>query len=192
MSLAGALIAGGASSRFGSSKAELSWKGRSLAGHLLEEMQAAGLTPLVLNAAQAFAGLPADVQVVPDGRAGQGPLEGLATVLRQLQRPVLICACDMPGLDRAAFQALAAAWSPGLRGLVTRSADGWHPLFGIYGPALLPAIESRLALGQRALHRLIEDEKLDAWEAAQPAWLVNVNTPEDWEIWRSRHAESNG
>ena len=189
MTLAGALIAGGASRRFGSAKAELTWKGRSLAGHLLEEMAQAGLEPLVLNAAQSLPGLPGAVQVLPDENADQGPLEGLATVLRNLQRPVLVCACDMPGLDRRAYRALAAAWKPEMRGLIARSADGWHPLFAIYSPALLPMIESRLALGQRALHQLIEDEGLPAFEAAEAAWLANVNTPEDWEAWKSRYTE---
>jgi len=187
--LAGALIAGGLSSRFGEDKARLAWADGSLGGHLLRQMQAAGLEPLVLNAAVALADAPLGVTLCPDTEAGQGPLGGLASALRLLQRPVLIAACDMPGLDARAFETLSAAWKEGQRGLIARGPDGWQPLFGIYSPELLPLIEQRLAQGQRALYRLIEDEGLDAWDYAEPAWLANVNTREDWEAWKVRQAE---
>ena len=191
--LAGALIAGGASSRFGSAKAELPWltSQKSLGAHLLDEMGQAGLKTLILNAAHSLHGLAADVRLLADREQGLGPLEGLATVLRELQQPVLVAACDMPGLDTAAFKALAAAWRPDMKGLVARSADGWHPLFAIYSHSLLPEIDRRLALGQRALHRLIEDLGLSAWEGAEPEWLANVNSVEDWETWKARHLEQN-
>jgi molybdopterin-guanine dinucleotide biosynthesis protein A len=184
--MAGALIAGGASTRFGRDKASLPWEGGSLGGHLLAQMRLAGLAPLAFNAAAAIAGLPADVQILPDAVPGQGPLGGLATVLRWAPGPVLVAACDMPGLDAAAFAALRGAWRPGLRGLVARSADGWQPLFGIYAPELLPEIDRRLAAGQGALHRLIEDLVLQAWAPSRSSWLDNVNSVEEWEKWKSK------
>ena len=188
-SLAGALIAGGASSRFGRDKASLPWAGGSLGAHLLSEMQKAGLSPLILNAAAELSGLPAGVRLVPDTEADQGPLAGLAAVLRSVDQPVLVAACDMPGLNARAFAALASAWDPQSLGLVASAPDGWQPLFAIYSPMLLPEIERRLALGQRALHRLIEDQKLLAWTQAEPAWLANVNTLEDWEAWKFQQAK---
>ena len=187
--LAGALIAGGASRRFGQDKARLAWGQGSLAGHLLREMQKAGLRPLVFNAAQGLEDLPEGVQVLPDALPGQGPLGGLATVLRAAAGPVLVAACDMPGLNAGAFAALARAWQPGMQGLVAQGPDGWQPLFGIYSPSLLPDIEARLSRGQRALHRLIEDQALSPWGEALSSWLVNINSPEDWQAWKVRPAE---
>jgi molybdopterin-guanine dinucleotide biosynthesis protein A len=186
---AGALIAGGASTRFGQDKASLPWADGSLAGHLLREMRAAGLEPLILNAARSVADLPQGVRCLPDAQTGQGPLGGLATVLRGAVSPVLVAACDMPGLDSHAFRALVSAWQPGMRGLVAKGEDGWHPLLGIYGSALLPDIERSLAQGQRALHRFIEAQALTAWVPAEKAWLANVNTAEEWEAWKAWRAE---
>lgn len=182
--LAAALIAGGASKRFGASKAALDLgDGRgSLAGRILGAMRDAGLDPLFYNAPEPLPDLPSGVRVVPDRRPGRGPLEGLATVLQAVHAPVLVAACDMPGLDRAAFEALCGAWKPELRGLVARGDDGWHPLLGIYDSSLLPEIEQRLDAGRRAMHLLADELDLTAWPA--PArWLVNVNTPGDWEVW---------
>ncbi len=184
MNLAGALIAGGNSSRFGQDKAGLAWQGGSLARHLLGEMTAAGLKPLYFNAAAPVPDLPSGVPCLPDAQTGQGPLGGLESVLKAATAPVLVAACDMPGLDAEAFRSLAAAWKPGMRGLVARNADGWHPLLGIYSQELLPEIERRLGAGQRAVHRLVEDEGLLPWAGAKAAWLANVNTPAEWEAWK--------
>jgi molybdopterin-guanine dinucleotide biosynthesis protein A len=182
--LAAALIAGGASSRFGSPKSDLEWKGSSLAAHLLGQMGKAGLKDLMYNASQAPRDLPAGVRLLPDVQAGQGPLGGLATLLQASACPVLVAACDMPGLDAEAFASLAAGWAPGMRGLVAKGEDGWHPLLGIYDPCLLPEIEERLKRGRRAMHSLVEDLGLGAW-TPEPRWVVNVNTPEEWERWKA-------
>lgn len=182
--LAGALIAGGASRRFGSRKAALVWNGSSLAAYLLLQMEKAGLKDLMYNASEAPKDLPAGVRLLPDLQADQGPLGGLATVLKASAYPVLVAACDMPGLDAEAFASLARNWEPGMRGLVARGADGWHPLLGIYDPCLLPEIAQRLMHGQRAMHSLVEDLGLAAW-TPEPRWVVNVNTPEEWEHWKS-------
>jgi len=184
--LTGALIAGGASIRFGSAKEKLPRAGSSLGNYLLGQMQSAGLQPLIYNAAKSLDGLPPGVRWMPDREPGHGPLGGLATVLSASQGPVLIAACDMPGLTVEAFQALMGAWRPGLRGLVAHGDDGWHPMFGIYDPAILGAIEQRLATGQNAMHRLIEDLKLSAW-TPKAGWLVNINTPLDWDLWSSKN-----
>jgi molybdopterin-guanine dinucleotide biosynthesis protein A len=186
VNIAGALIAGGASSRFGQDKASLPWAGGTLAAHLLREMRVAGLEPLIFNAPAPVADLPPGVQCLPDKQTGQGPLEGLATVLRAVPGPVLVAACDMPGLNTAAFQALRQAWQPGLRGLVAQGPDGWHPLFGIYAPELLPVVEECLAQGRRTLHRFVEREALQAWTPPDLAWLANVNTAEEWAQWKLR------
>ncbi|HTB21825.1 MAG TPA: molybdenum cofactor guanylyltransferase [bacterium] len=184
LTLAGALIAGGASRRFGRSKAKLPWGGLSLGSFLLGQMRAAGLEPLIYNATEALDDLPAGVRVVPDRTAGQGPLGGLASVLCASTVPVLVAACDMPGLDVDAFRALLSQWKPGKRGLVARGADGWHPLFGIYDPGLLPEIEQRLSQGRKAMHVLVEELGLEAW-TPEPRCLVNINTVEEWENWKS-------
>ena len=183
---AGAVLAGGASRRFGSPKAELRVDGVSLGARLLRTMGFLGLNPLIYNAPVGVADQPQGVITLPDRRAGRGPLEGLATVLAHVRGEALVAPCDLPGLDYEALQRMCDAWRPGMLGLVARGPDGWHPLWGIYSHALLPEIEARLADGKLALRDLAEDLGLAAFEAEE-RWLINVNTPADWEAWRRRN-----
>jgi molybdopterin-guanine dinucleotide biosynthesis protein A len=192
MNLAGAVIGGGQSKRMGVNKGWLKHQGRTLATRLLAEMDKQRLEPLILNAADAPADLPGWVSLVPDDHPDQGPMEGLASVLRLLDRPVLVCAVDMPNVDAAAMEALLKAYAQvGGSGLVAKGSDGWHPLFGIYAPGILPQVESALAKGQRALHVLIEEAKLPSW-TPEPRWLVNLNSPEDRAAWEAEHGRLQG
>lgn len=188
MRLAGAVVAGGKSSRMGVDKARLKLEGRSLQIRHLDAMDRCGFEPLILNAYTAPEDLPGWVSLVPDDQPGQGPLEGLASILRRLDHPVLVAAADMPNLDAEAFRALASAYaldpSPGL---VAKAGDGWHPFLAVYSPALLPALEAALARGERAMHAFIEAEGLRAWTGAQAAWLANLNTPAERAAWQAEH-----
>jgi molybdenum cofactor guanylyltransferase len=190
MRLAGAVVAGGKSTRMGVDKARLRLEGRGLALRHLDAMDRCGFEPLILNAYTAPGELPGWVALIPDDHPGQGPLEGLASILRRVDRPVLVAAADMPGLDAEAFRALASAYAlaPG-PGLVARAADGWHPLFAVYSPALLPALEAALARGERAMHAFIEAAALPAWAGAQGAWLANLNTPAERSAWQAEHGK---
>lgn len=193
MRLAGAVLAGGKSLRMGVDKGRLRRDGMSLAGHLLTEMALAGLAPLSFSASAAPPDLPEGVRLVPDEREGLGPMGGLASLLRGTDRPVLVAAVDMPGVNAAVIRALAEAYrriqGPGL---VARAADGWHPLLAVYAPSILPAMDAALADGRRALHRLVEAEGLPAWTPPGSAVLINLNSPEDRRSWEAEHGKLEG
>lgn len=188
MNLAGALIAGGQSSRFGQDKAFLQFQGQSLAARLLGAMRQAGCSPLIFNGSRAPDDLGADVQVLADEQPGMGPLGGLATVLAQAQGPVLVAACDMPGLNAEAMRSLMAAYAPGKGGLVSEGEGGLEPLFAIYEPSLLPKMREALAKGQRALYRMVEGEGLPRFALPNADWVRNVNDRGQWERWTQEHA----
>lgn len=96
----GAVLVGGASSRFGSNKALADWRGEPLAAHA-----AAALTPFCAAVVQVGA---ADVADRP--RAGLGPLGGIAGALAHAAAhgfdTVLTVACDMPNVPAALIEAL--------------------------------------------------------------------------------------
>ena len=94
----------------------------------------------------------------------------------------------MPGLRAEAFRHLAKAWVPGKGGLVSEGEGGLHPLLAIYEPSLLPAMRLALNQGQRALHRLVEEQGLPHFALPQSDWVVNVNTLDEWERWKAENA----
>lgn len=122
---------------------------------------------------------------LPDETPGEGPAAALKTVLRFTQSPILLIACDMPGVTVEAVEWLwqRAEKTEAIEGVAVKSEGQWEPLFAVYFPDCLPRLETLLAEGKRSLQALLRSgdfETLDPPEYLLPA-LRNVNTPEEWE-----------
>ncbi len=180
----GAVLAGGAGTRLGGSKATVELAGRTLISYPLAALAAAGIEAVVV--AKPETELPAlAVRVLLEPPAPRHPLLGIVTALREAGgRPVLAVACDLPLLPPELLAALAAAPEP----LVLAAPGGDpQPLLGRYAPALLPELEAALAREEplrrtvAALRpRLLGDDQLARY--GDPADLtLNVNDRADLE-----------
>ena len=138
----GAILAGGASSRMGRSKATVPLAGRPLISYPLEAVVAAGLEPAVV--AKPDSPLPElDCRVIEEPEEPRHPLAGILAALRASEgQPVVAVACDMPFVEPAVLAALAATDAP----LVVGQAGGrLQPFPGRYGPELVGHFEEALA-----------------------------------------------
>lgn len=181
MTATGVVLAGGRGSRLGGEKAGLELAGRPLAHYALAALEAAGLEAfLCAKPGQELP--PLGVPVLPEPESPRHPLCGVVAALRELERPVVAVACDLPLLAPELLEALAAAPEP----LVVPAPGGRpQPLAARYAPELLPALEEALtreapltgtveALGPR----LLGDGELRRF--GDPAELfLNVNEPRD-------------
>lgn len=159
----GILLAGGASSRFGSAKALARFRGETLAerawrllGEVCDDRMAVGKRADRL-------GLP--FPVLDDGVDERAPVYGLLAGLRAAAHEVcLVLPVDCPLMTPDALRALTEA----------KAVPQTGPLPGAYERSMVPELERRIAHGRLTLRglnpRVIE---LD------PAVLVNVNTPGD-------------
>jgi len=91
----GVVLAGGRSSRMGRDKALLSWRGKPLVEHQLETLRVSGVDRACVSG-----DYPA-YHDVADDFPGAGPLAGLASVARRIQRDatLLVVPVDMPLLS---------------------------------------------------------------------------------------------
>ena len=152
----GAVLAGGASRRFGSDKALAEWRGKPLIEHVISRMRPQVHALIVVGRDH-----PGEASI-PDRPAGLGPLGGLCAALRHAAAEgyyaVLTSGCDLPELPldlREALgigpsfvlgQPLLALWPTALAGVLdlhlTRSEDhslrGWVALTGARGIDLGP------------------------------------------------------
>jgi len=196
--LLGAVLAGGASRRYGRDKAHELVGGVSMLERAVRVLREAFDDVVVVAGARLDP--PAGVRVVPDLRANSGPLAGLEAALREAHRVgcegVFLLGCDLPLVTRSAVQSIADAWE-GADALVVparerafatdRSVtrpDGFEPLCAAYGLGLLPLVEEHLERGELSLHALIDAVGAvvlagipDAEAGDKP--FLNVNTPED-------------
>ncbi len=186
------ILAGGESRRMGTNKAllRLTPDGPTLIERVVATLRPFGPALLVTNTPEvyAFLGLP----MVPDALPGTGALGGLYSGL--LAAPTLYnltVACDMPALQPALLQHMAAQ-PPDYDVLIPRwtepgrSKPVLETLHAIYSRACLPAIRAHLDAGDLRLVSFLPDVQaryLDepALRQIDPdlASFGNLNTPDD-------------
>lgn len=182
---AGAVLAGGRSSRMGRDKAEIEISGQTLLARAW-----CLVSGLVAPAWVCCApGLPrAGYPCLMDDREGEGPARGVAGALQaapehRAQR-VLVLACDLPLLTRELLCALLETrGAPGNLATVYASAATGRPemLVGVYAVAALPYLQVGLARGERSLFRLIPPERLQRvlYPPSVAPHFLNCNTEAD-------------
>jgi len=203
--VAGALLLGGASSRMGRDKAQLSLDGESLAARSARLLARCFQEVLLVGAPPAAAALCAPagpLRLAADPPGPRCPLRGLVGALSAAQAPrVVVIATDLPGLCDDLPLALSA-W-PDADAVIPRRGGRPEPLCALWRrDAVLPLARARLAAGTlgaaRALSlraliaalgnvRWLEGPELDGLDPGGRA-LFNVNTPADWADWTGRRA----
>ncbi len=180
------LLAGGRSSRFGSDKAFLDWRGQPLYVAQLRKLASLarrGNTLALDPADQPFPEFLEGVGRLTDETPGLGPLGGLWSALAASEAPfLLVLAVDLPKME-ASF--LADLLDRGT-GAVPRTDRGWEPLAGLYPRAeLLSLVDEFLAAGKRRLQDLLDEAAARGWIEAVPVaessrdLFANLNTTDD-------------
>lgn len=192
--LRGLVLAGGRSQRMGRDKAGIRIDGTTLLERtvaLLDGLVAS--TSVSVRPDQVDEQLRSRFPLLLDTGVGLGPADGLrAAYLCDPAAAWLVLACDMPGLDRPAIEALVAARDP------ARAATSWRspvsglpePLCAIWEPATLARLSSLVAAAGRPVspRALLAESDTLLLDAPRPAALLNLNTPAELERYRKeRH-----
>lgn len=192
----GVILAGGASSRMGSNKALLPYRGGVFIEAIYRQMkQLFAEVLLVTNSPEQYQFLPC--RKVPDLYPGMGALAGLHAGLCQSANPaIFVAACDMPYLNDGLIKQLAAGMQ-GYDAVIPRTEGGYEPLHAIYGKRCLPAIETCLQQGERKILAFLPQVSVrefspDEIRLLDPAFssFSNINTPE--EYYQLRETEQKG
>lgn len=166
------LLLGGASSRFGSPKALARLNGETLAERAHRVLGATFGQVIAVGKASDRLALP--FGVLDDGNELRAAIVGLAAGLRAASTDLCVVApIDMPLLTPDLLLALAEA-AEGVDAAVPTSG----PLPGAYRRRCLPVLDGRIADGDLALRRALEelDTRVVEWNAGE---LANVNTAEE-------------
>ena len=185
----GAVLAGGASVRFGSDKAVADWFGMPLASRPMRALYGAGAKRLVYVAAQRRVD---DLFVLPPGATvpshvtdewpGEGPLGAIVTALRAMRdvssadEVMIVAACDLPNVTSSTVASMVNALRASNVDLVVPRATGrlhWS-LLALRSSTCLDSLTAEFQRGERAVHRAVATlsrVELDVDERL----LVNVN-----------------
>lgn len=186
----GVILVGGKSRRMGTDKAFLEFRGAPLFERVLHVFQAVfSRIFLVGNGGERFAKY--DLPVHPDLTSGSA-LAGLYTGLSEaVTEYIFVSPCDMAFPDQHLVRYLCAL-AEGHDAVIPVTANGYEPLFGVYGKACLPAMKNMLDDGNFRIYdlypyvrvRYVEETEL-ASQGINLRSFINLNTPEE----HAKHAE---
>ena len=197
--LYGAVFVGGQSKRMGKPKFSLSYNGISETERLIKVLQKFCSKVVLSSRADLDMGhlndLPG-VERVNDEHIGLGPVGGLATLMGRFPTKAwLVTACDMPFLEDQSIETIVGARDPLRYGTCYTQKGGMsiEPMCAIYEPKfILPLYE---AMSQRHLSptRIISELPFKHVKVAESdrSHFMNVNTPEEYEIARSKREQEN-
>jgi molybdopterin-guanine dinucleotide biosynthesis protein A len=201
-SIRSAILAGGASSRFGGKPKGLERVGgERIVDRLVGRIKAVtgNLPTMIANAEDAGTWVPG-LQVVADPRPNCGALGGLYAAVTAGDGPVLVVAWDMPFVPIKLLEALiAGAGDHDLYLPESTGRRGVEPLCGIYGPACAAPMVERLDdedYQATGFHDAVRVGRLPLDTVrtfGEPEEIFfNVNTPADLtraeELWRERES----
>lgn len=185
--IAGVIMAGGLSSRFGSNKALALLHRKPVIQHVADILSAVFPTCLLSTntpETYAFLGLPTIADIFP----GAGPLGGIHAVLKYIAEPrAFIAGCDMPLLAPVLIRFLCTLseqddWDV----VLPWPASGPEPLCAVYSQSALPVIEKNLTRGNWKVRDTLEELRVRRVAEAELLTIVddlntfhNINRPED-------------
>jgi molybdopterin-guanine dinucleotide biosynthesis protein A len=189
----GYVLAGGASSRFGTDKALAEFQGQTMLARTAKMLSTAARTVKIVSPTPKVNDV--DCETIPDRWPREGPLGGIVTALLDAQVKsgmnawCLIISCDMPFLTAEWLGFLARrALQSGAEAVVPKSAQGWEPLCACWrvsaAEIILPNFEAGTRKVTEALNTLrveVLDEK--DWKRFDTGGRLfcNMNTVADYE-----------
>ncbi len=194
--LYGAVLAGGQSKRMGKPKFSLAYNGVAETERLMQILQKfCGNVVLSSRADLDMGGRRGDVERIDDDHIGLGPVGGLATLMSRFpEKAWLITACDMPFLSEKNIAAIIAARDPLRYGTCyVQKGGGVEPMCAIYEPKFILPLYEAMSRRELSPTRIISELPFKQVKIAESdrGNFMNVNTPEEYEIARSKRQREN-
>lgn len=195
--LVGVVLAGGKSSRLGRDKARILFEGQDLLSRTAGLLRSVTPEVWVMGRDPADHGLHLPWRL--DDIPGKGPVGGIITALRVLDRPCLVLSCDLPFIERADLERLLQARAACAQAVLMTTygqieTEYIESLVAIYEPEVLPVLEDAVARGEHKLSRIVPRERRChvPYSQEQALPFFNINYPADLALMRKLEARADG
>ena len=184
--LAGVLLAGGASRRFGSPKAFASVEGKAFYQHSLETLQAITETILIVTNQELEAKFKklSDKTLLTDEDkySGKGPLAGLYTAMQAKSAEwYVLIPVDVPFMKPEVYQVLLEQIERNKQAIIPLAGERIQPLIALYHHSLKSSIKELLDNEQLAMRALIDISKVKYVPFTEDVFFININWQEDYK-----------
>ncbi len=158
--ITGIVLAGGLSSRMGTDKGLLLYKGKRMVEYAIDILKLHCNEILISTNNSAYKDL--GYPLIPDTYKNKGPLGGIHAALRASKnRYNLFLSCDMPHINTEAIEVLIQNINPNVWGLIPKYGETIEPMCGIYSQQLITEIEERLQQGNLKLRQFILEQPIE-------------------------------
>lgn len=185
MKIAGIVLAGGRSSRFGEPKALATWQGKTFIEHSIEALKEVVTDMVVISHSDITDELShiLNVPVIEDLALykGNGPLAGLVTGMEYVSADWYIVApCDTPNVSKEWALELIERADEVYEAIVPLAEGRKQPLLALYHYKVKEKIERLLKEEKRSMQGLLLQCNVQYVTVTETDVFVNVNTKEEY------------
>lgn len=186
MSIAGIVLAGGQSSRYGKAKMFEIFAGQPLYEHSLQALKTNGLAPLAIatNAQLKANFINQDCQFIIEDTPHQGPLFALHQIMLAIPNAqwYFIIASDMPCMNSQFVTTLLGYVSDDYDVIMPQQGERLQPLAALYHRSALPTLQSLVQQNRRSMRALVEQVRVCYVPfATDDVTFININRQDDWQ-----------
>lgn len=182
--ITGIILSGGKSSRMGTEKGLVNYKGKALIEYSVEALSSFCDHLLISsgNDAYSYLGLP----IIPDEIPNCGPIGGIYSCMKAFPSDIyLVASCDVPHIDSQVFKHLLESLGEFQAVIPIDSKGKKQPLVACYSSDCFPVFQKELQEGKLKMMKLLS--KLDVYyqpirqqeNGLSSNLFFNANTPED-------------
>lgn len=181
----GLVLAGGRSQRMGRPKEWLlGLDGQSFLARAVNTLREA--VDGAVWVARPYGTSPQNPWELPDPWPDKGPLAGIYSGLLRAPGPFLaVLAVDLPNATGTLYQSLQPWLGPARAAVLPRAGATRQPLAGFWSTALAEDIRRVLEADRPPSLRAFLSAYSVAWVETDASWLVNINTPQEWQAWHN-------
>jgi molybdopterin-guanine dinucleotide biosynthesis protein A len=187
-SIAAAILAGGNASRLGGiAKGTIeNDDGICIVEQLIKELYKTGTNDIVVITNDSKPYINCGVKIIPDIRAGRGPIGGIEAALVYFNGrfdAVLFVPCDMPNLTSRELISLKKAFVETKNPVVFAQTEDsfWHPLCAVVYNDLKEMVSSAIDQGHRKIRELWKHINAEAVQFPDDSAFFNINNQADME-----------
>ncbi len=183
--ITGIVLAGGKSSRMGTDKSLIVWKGKTLLEHAIDILKPL-CGKVIISSNNIKDHSIAGCEVWKDNLILQAPIVGIYSCLQRSETNLnIVLSCDMPFVDTSLFDHLIGECSEFPVCVPVHDNDFIEPLCGVYKKSILACMEKFIQGDQLGLLQFIRENKSGIIQIHEglPFYrknlFTNINTPDD-------------
>lgn len=188
MKIAGIVLAGGMSSRYGKPKMFEIYQNKFFYQHSVEALKQNSISPIVIstneNLISCFIQDDIDFIVEKETEAYQGPLFAMYNALSKIPNVewYFVLSCDIPFITPSFVgKMINLTENSQYDAIVPTQSGNIHPLLALYHRRSLVKMEKLLAKNKRKIRLLLDEiSVLSVPFSAEDEVFININNREDW------------